>query len=90
MASRSARAVESRSRIRSRATLVPLRVELLKNRDSRFYVTERHQLEIALDGQRVGLFTIEPLGGRRNQNTNADTMTHPSLRLPVFTKCECL
>ena len=52
-------------------------MELLKNRDSRFYVTERHQLEIALDGQRVGLFTIEPLGGRRNQNTNADTDDAP-------------
>ena len=54
-----------------------IRVELLKNRDSRFYVTERHELEIAVDGQRIGLFTIEPLGRRRNQNTNADTEDAP-------------
>jgi mono/diheme cytochrome c family protein len=54
-----------------------IRVELLKNRDSRFYVTEAHQLEVAVDGQRIGLFTIEPLRQRRNQNTNADTEDAP-------------
>jgi mono/diheme cytochrome c family protein len=69
-----------------------IRIELLKNRDSRFYVTEPHQLEVNIDGERVRVFTVEPQTGRAApQDTNADTEDGPErsisgvfeLRVPV-------
>jgi len=55
-----------------------IRVELLKNRDSRFYITERHELEISIDGERIKAFTVEPLARRRTpQDTNADVEDAP-------------
>jgi mono/diheme cytochrome c family protein len=50
-----------------------IRVELLKNRDGSFYVTEPNELEVSVDGERVALFKVMPPRRRaRTADQNAD------------------
>ena len=64
-----------------------IRVELLKNRDGSFYVTEPNELEVSVDGERVALFKVMP--PRRRARAADKTRTTPRSRTRTGSSMSC-